>query len=292
MTLARQHVHLTVDGRVVEVQAALEGKDLAGSRIDGNERRVVATLLLYDVAVGLQHLLHPLVVLQVKRRVHLQACLVEGAVAKLLLELVPHVHHPVRGLQVHLASLDVQLLVVGRPRLFFGDCAVPRHLLEDVALAVFRHHGNAVVGTGGVAAGRGVQRRRLHQAGDERRFSQVQVVRRLAEVALGGGLHAVALVPEVDAVQVHLEDLVLGVAVVDLIRERDLAQLASHRRLVRLVGIEHGVADQLLGDRRGARGSLAGHVDPCRAERRQRIDARVLVEVDVLGRQERLHHVG
>ena len=80
---------------------------------------------------------------------------------------------------------------------------------------------------GDVAAGRVVLRRRLHQAGDQRRFGHVEVARVLVEVALRGGLDAVALVPVVDLVQVHLQDLVLGELLVQLIGQDDLARLAA-----------------------------------------------------------------
>src|SRR5205807_156435 len=51
LALAGQDVHLPVDILVVVVKAALEGEDLTGARVDGDERRVVTALLLNDVGV-------------------------------------------------------------------------------------------------------------------------------------------------------------------------------------------------------------------------------------------------
>src|SRR5579864_3419444 len=108
-------------------------------------------------------------------------------------------------------------------------------------------------------------------------------MRRLAEVILGGGLDAVALIPVVDAVQVHLEDLVLRVVLVDLGRENDLAQFAAYRRLARLVWVQYRVAHELLCDGRGSRLALAGDVDEGRPSGCDRVPALMLAEVDVFG---------
>ena len=52
--------------------------------------------------------------------------------------------------------------------------------------------------------------RRLEQAGEQGRLGQVEVLRVAGEVEVGGGLDAVRAVPEVDRVQVPLEDLALA----------------------------------------------------------------------------------
>ena len=69
-----------------------------------------------------------------------------------------------------------------------------------------------------------------------------------AEVLVGGGLHAVGAVPEVDGVQVQLEDPLLGVLLLEVVGERGLLELAPHVAL----GVEELVLDVLLGDRRAA----------------------------------------
>jgi hypothetical protein len=168
---------------------------------------------------------------------------------------------------------------------------MPRHLLEHVDLALLRGDGETVGGASDVAAGGVVPGWRLHEARHQRRLRQSDFAGGLAEVALGGGFDPIALVPVVDAIQVRLEDLVLRVPLVDLEREDHLAELAAHRRLAGFLGVEHRVSDELLGDGRGTRQALAGQRDVGRAEGRERIEALVGVEVDVLGGQGGLHEV-
>ena len=100
-------------------------------------------------------------------------------------------------------------------------------------------------------------------------------------------LDAVGAVPEVDRVQVRGEDPVLRPALLELPGERGLAELAADRLLVRQVG----VLDELLGDRRAALDrAVARHVRPEGARHAAHVDAAVLVEALVLGRDDRVLH--
>jgi len=78
---------------------------------------------------------------------------------------------------------------------------VARHQLEDVGPP--GHHALAM--TERVVVGRAAR-----QDGQERRLAEREVGRVLAEVQLGRLLDAPRAVPVVDAVQVLLEDLLLG----------------------------------------------------------------------------------
>jgi hypothetical protein len=109
----------------------------------------------------------------------------------------------------------------------------------------------------------------------------------LAEVGLGGGLDAIGAAPEVDRVEVALEDLVLGQVAVDLDRDDHLAQLAVEGAVLG----EEVVLDVLLGDRRPAALDVgAAHGLPHRAGDAAWGDPGVGVEVAVLGGDDRALH--
>ena len=75
------------------------------------------------------------------------------------------------------------------------------------------------------------------------------------EIGLAGGLHPVRAVPEVDGVEVALEDLFLGQLLVDLVGQEELLELPGER----LLGVQVEDLDVLLGDRRAAlQGAAAG----------------------------------
>ena len=135
---------------------------------------------------------------------------------------------------------------------------------------------------------RGVAGGRLEQAGQQRRFGEVDVAHGLAEVELRGRLHPEGAAAQVGAIQVHLQDLRLGEARLQQEGEECLLDLANERALV---GQEQ-VLGQLLGDGRAALHHLVGaRVLDQRAERAEDVDAEVLEEPAVLGGQRRLDQV-
>ena len=137
--------------------------------------------------------------------------------------------------------------------------------------------------------GRREPRRRLDQAGEQRGLGQRHALRRLAEVALRRRLDAVGAGAEIDAVEIELEDLLLGELVLEPDRQHHLLQLARHRALLR----QEEVLGQLLGDGRAAlRDAASQHVGDHGAHEAERVDAVVRVEPPVLDRQERLRQVG
>jgi len=146
-----------------------------------------------------------------------------------------------------------------------------------------------VVGSGG-----------LHEPGQGRRLWQRQRRRRHAEEVPGCGLDAVRSVPEVGDVQVPLEDLVLGVPLLDRDRVPQLLQLAAvvdrpccgDRGGVRL-GMrllhEH-VLDVLLGQCRPSLDLAPGPVAHKGAGGAAQVEPRVLVEPGVLDVHDGLTH--
>ena len=148
----------------------------------------------------------------------------------------------------------------------------PQHVL--LALARALRIRNRVVGG-----------RRFWQAGEHGGLREAQLVERLAEVDLRGGGETVGALPEVDLVDVELEDLVLAQVVLDLEREQRLVELARQR----LLGGEEEIARHLHGDRARALAAAAlREVGVGGARDAQIVDAGVLVEALVLGREDRL----
>jgi hypothetical protein len=115
------------------------------------------------------------------------------------------------------------------------DRTCPHHLIEHVLLAL---SGGREIGVWIVVG------RRLGQPGEKRGLGQGQLFGGLAEVCLGGGLDAVRAIPERDLVEVHLEDLVFGVATRELHGQKRFFDLA----LGGLLRPEEGVLDKLLRD--------------------------------------------
>ena len=94
---------------------------------------------------------------------------------------------------------------------------------------------------------------------------------------------------EVHLVAVDREDLALGVALLDLDREDDLADLALERLLVRQAELILEVARQLLRERaRALRAPPLDDVGRRRDEDAPDVDAEMAVELGVFGRDDRL----
>ena len=143
--------------------------------------------------------------------------------------------------------------------------------------------------------------------GEQRGLGQRQVPGVGVEVALGRGLDAEGAAAEVGDVEVALEDLLLGVLLLDGHRVAQLAQLAGvrlgRRGLHRLGALllvldvrrrlEQHLLDVLLGQRRAALHVLAGLVVDEGPQGAPEVDAAVLVEPRVLDRDDRFaHHRG
>ena len=129
--------------------------------------------------------------------------------------------------------------------LLLGDGAQAQHVAQDLVAAL---DGDLGVDRG-VVVGGGVG-----QADEQRGLGECEVAGVLGEVGLGGGLDAVRAVAVVDAVEVHHQDLVLGVDLLHLQGDEGLADLALDG-LVELLLRQDGVAHELLGDGRGALGA-------------------------------------
>jgi len=139
--------------------------------------------------------------------------------------------------------------------------------------------------------GRIVDARCLWQTGEHRGLSQVQFPGELIEVRLGGGVDPIGAIAVIDVVQVHHENLLLGIALGEADRHDRFADLAAIGALgADRFGVEH--PDELLRDRRGAAGRLAAEIEDEAAHDRARLDAGIRPEGFVLGGDRRVDDPG
>ena len=177
-------------------------------------------------------------------------------------------------------ALEFQLFGFGerRVQLVLRDLALVIHLIEDVfaaAVIVFGIEQRIPVG------------RVLRDAGDRRALRQRAVADALAEIQLCRRFHALTVVAVVDDVEIRLQDLLLGVFLLQLERLADLAQLSGDGHLV-VVG---DVLDQLLGDGGAAVGTPAADKRADSGGGSCPVNAVVVKKALVLDRDLRILHV-
>ncbi|MGY3422555.1 hypothetical protein ACVWZW_003030 [Bradyrhizobium sp. F1.13.4] len=127
--------------------------------------------------------------------------------------------------------------------------------------------------------------RRLEQAGEHRGFGERHVTCRFVEVEMRGAVDAEGAAAHIGAVEIQLEDFVLGQAPFQPDREEGFVDLALDGALV----AQEQVLGELLGDRGAALADAAGlGVGDERARGAGDVDAEMLVEAAVLGRERRL----
>ena len=132
-------------------------------------------------------------------------------------------------------------------------------------------------------------RRRFDEARQHRGLRDRDVLRRLAEIALRRGFDAIGAGAEIDAVEIELEDLVLGMLALQPERELHLLQLALQGALL---GQEQ-VLGELLRQRRAAlRDAAMQDVGDGGAHDADRVDAEMRIEAAVLDGDEGLRQIG
>ena len=157
---------------------------------------------------------------------------------------------------------------------------------DAVVLHAAKHVGEAFLGAFGMAVG--IEKARtFEQAGEHGAFGQREVLRRFAEIAARRHLHAPGAAAEISGIEIEFEDFRLAERALDAGGHDHLADLA-------LVG--HVVADQevlhhLLGDGRAAlRTARVGEITNEGADDAALVDAVMIEEAPVFGRDERLLH--
>ena len=176
---------------------------------------------------------------------------------------------------------DDQRILAGLVGLGLLDPAVFQQAIDHVVAAF----------DGAVAVAHRMQRaRRLRHRRQIGRFRDREVVHRLVEIDQRGRGNAVGAEPEIDFVEIELEDAILGISALDAHRQQRFLDLAGERHLVG----QKEVLRDLLGDRRGTlwppvRAEIL-RIQHHRARHAGEVDAAVLVEVLVFGGEERVDH--
>lgn len=133
-------------------------------------------------------------------------------------------------------------------------------------------------------AGRG-----LEQACKQCRLAEVHVARRLVEVAPRSGFHAISVGAEEHPVEIHRQDLILGIFLLEPEGEQHFLHLALQRALRR----QEQVLGKLLCQRRATLHHAAGgEVRHHGAGKPQRIYAEMRVEAAVLNGDDGLRNIG
>ena len=219
--------------------------------------------------------------IKVDRRVDLQAALVHPIPAEALDELLANVFLEVLPVGFLGTERVGEMRPASHRRVIGGavDRPAVAHRLEhdiaprDRAIEVDR---------------RRVGRRRLDEAGQQRRFLDVEVARMCAEEAERCGFDAVEAVAEIDLVQIQLEDLILGELTFETPREDGLFHLPPKC----LVRAEKTLSGQLLRERTAAlRRAVRAQVRHGRGEDAHQVDAAVIVEALIFDRDDRVHEV-
>ena len=274
--------------REVELRLRVVGRrrhrdDVAVLRVDRDDRRRRAD----RAHLGLDRVARHALLVEFDRRMHDEAAELDRLGAVLLDQLVLDV---VEEVALAAAAEVVGGLETETARLCLGgllerDHAELGHLVEHVVAAA--------LGPGDVLERR-VQRRRLRQAGEQRRLAELEALGALVEVDPGGRLGADRGLAADRAVrrrvQVLLEEPVLRMLVLELLRQLRLADLAlvAGEAVACAVGRVE-VLHQLHRQRRAALdGLLVDEVLDRGADDALVVDALVLVEALVLDRDGRV----
>jgi len=135
---------------------------------------------------------------------------------------------------------------------------------------------------------RGIFRRCLEQAGEHGGFGKIDLGQRLAEIELRGGRSPERAAAHIGAVEIERQDLLLRQIGLQPQRQIGFLDLALDRPLIG----EEQVLGQLLGQRRSALDHRAGlGILAHGARQSEEVDAEMLEEAPVLGRQHRLDQV-
>ena len=255
----------------VVIAAADERLDVAGVRIYRNHGQLKVAGKRFQLGVG--GLFGGILDFRVDRGGNHHAALEHLVGGIVLQQLLAHVAGEVLVLvhavaRAYRRNVQVQLFRLGGIVLFLGDNAVGKHAVEHQVAALL-----AVVGVvDGVVVGRA-----LRNADKRGGLGQGKVLGVHGIVALGRGLDAVGALTVVDGVQVHLQDVLLGVDFLQLDGDVRLAHLALQGRFLRFIS-QDGVAHELLRDGGSAFAAGMRHIHPHRTGNAHKVDAVVLVE--------------
>ena len=187
-----------------------------------------------------------------------------------------------RRLRKHVRRRGIQCFLI----LFTGDELVLVHAPEHIVCPVIGHRSVIPVFAlpGIQVPPRVIVIGIIGGAGQDRAFPQGQFPKVFTEVTLGSHLHAVVILPQVDRVQIALQDLILGIPVFQLQRQVSLLDFP----LVALFRRKQRVFDQLLGDCGTALCPGRSQVGNKGADDTLQVYAAVGIETRILHRDERV----
>ncbi|SKR11376.1 Uncharacterised protein [Mycobacteroides abscessus subsp. massiliense] len=273
--------------QTLRVGAAVVRLDRARARVDGNHRRPQVRILALQG--GVDRVLGSLLRLGVDGCGDLQALGVQGLLVDV--EQIGELgHHLALDQTVGTGS---RILCRGLLRRHRRRIHLPGAILSgqrtDGDHAV-EHPVPAIRGLGQIH--RGIQTGRpLDQRSQQRTLGHRQLLDRLVEVGLRRRRDAVGTATEVDDVEVGLHHLVLGPRLRHLGGDHDLLGLTGQAAQAGALRTDHRVLHILLGDGRPALGIAAEHVVLDGAQQTRKREARVAVEVAILGGHHGRPHV-
>ena len=184
------------------------------------------------------------------------------------------------AVEVEHQGLHAGRVVVG-PRDVAGVVHLPQHHVSALLATLFVAHGIIV---------RGV----LTHAYEGGTFGKVQVLRLLAEISVGGRLDAHGVVQEVEVVQIHGDDFLLGEVALQLDGNYPLDGFLQEALHGALGLFREQLLGQLLGDGTAAAGTRLTHQAALHDGTPQGLEvyARMFVETFVLCGHQGTHQVG
>ena len=242
-SLARRHVALSVV--VVGVITADHRLNMPVVGVDRNQRDLELLPRLVDLVLSSDF--SSLLGRRVDGRVDGQTTLpdIRGRVLVAAFgvgQLVAHIAGEIRVFEnarrQRLGGVEHDRLRLRRIRLLLSYHVVRNHAIKDEVATV---EAVLLIVDGIVVRGR------LRNADERRRLHKRQIARVLGEVPLGRRLDAIRSRAVVDGVEVHEQNLVFAVLLLELKGDVHLANLALKRDIGHLVG-EDGVANELLRD--------------------------------------------
>ncbi len=175
-----------------------------------------------------------------------------------------------------------------RGRLHPDPGGVDHRVGRQEAIVDHRFDHNPGAATRGIDIGGGrVIGWRLDQPGDDRRFTQAQLVGTMTVEGAAGGIDAISAATKINAVEIKFEDLILAEFALEREGQHAFLYLASERAAVR----QEDIARQLLRDGRPTLPPLAGlKPDLDRSRHADRVDPDVPAKSFVLDRDHSRAH--
>src|SRR5262249_32277077 len=218
--------------------------------------------------------------LGIKRGSNRKPALVEFLFAVLLIKIATHFLGEIFGrenVSAGRANGDLQRILLGFFSLGGGDVAVLRHAIDYIIAAA---HGGVVPAEWVVVV------RPLRQSGKISGFGNRQLVHRFVEIQQRRRRYAISTVAEINFVEIEFENLLLRIGAFDAQRQQRFFDLTLERHLIGKKEILRDLLSNGGGALRAAAASVIFDVQHAGAGDAVYVDAGMLIEILVLGRDE------